>query len=102
MQEYDLPISAEDAPTAASSIAAACFAAGLRITLYGTLAAYPGCVHWHLKRDGQRGTLELILWPAGPRLWFKIAAGRAAAWMPATVAALTSAIAVALNANREP
>jgi hypothetical protein len=54
---------------------------GLVITLRGTLAMYPGCTHWHLKKHREKGTLELTWWPARSRLWFKIASGRQADWM---------------------
>jgi len=102
MQEYEiaLPVGT-DLAGAGPRIAAACHAAGLHITLRGTLAAYPGCVHWHLQCADQPGTLELTLWPAGPRLWCKIAAGRAAAWMPATVAVLSATIPAALSVKQE-
>jgi hypothetical protein len=33
-----------------------CVSAGLRLTLKGTLAKYPGCIHWHFKRGRERGT----------------------------------------------
>ena len=45
------------------------------------MAKYPGCTHWHLKKDRETGTLELTWWPARNRLWFKIATGRQADWM---------------------
>jgi hypothetical protein len=63
------------------AIEAACRAHGLRVTLKGTLAQYPGSVHWHLKQGRQSGTLELTLWPQARRLWFKVGAHRHGAWM---------------------
>jgi hypothetical protein len=38
-----------------------CEAAGLHVTMKGTVAAYPGSVHWHLKRGKEPGTLEVTL-----------------------------------------
>ena len=56
-----------------------CEREGLTLVLKGTLAKYPGCVHWHFKRGRLPGTLEVTWWKS--RLWFKISAGRDAAWM---------------------
>ena len=98
MQEYEIVLpTGADLTAANPRIEVACHAAGLVITLRGTLAAYPGCSHWHLCRAGQSGTLELTLWPAGPRLWCKVADNRAAAWMPATITDLSAAILAALR-----
>lgn len=68
-----------------SAIEAGCLAHGLRVTLKGTLAQYPGSVHWHLKQGRQSGTLELTLWPPKQRLWFKIGAHRQGVWMGSVV-----------------
>ena len=59
----------------------ACNASGLTQTLKGTLASYPGCIHWHFKKDKQKGTLEITWWESENRLWFKIANGRAGKWI---------------------
>ena len=39
----------------------------------GTLASYPGCIHWHLKMGTQKGHLEITWWEAENRLCFKVA-----------------------------
>ena len=67
---------------------AACYTVGLRVTLKGTLAQYPACVHWHLKRGAEKGVLEMTLWPAGRRLWFKVGDHRRGDWMTTTIAQL--------------
>jgi hypothetical protein len=54
---------------------------GLIVTLRGGLKSYPGCTHWHLKLDRERGTLEITWWPQHRKLWFTIQAGRSAAWI---------------------
>ncbi len=54
---------------------------GLQIRLKGTLRTYPGSQHWHLQKPGERGPLEVTLWPAGNRVWFSVQAGRRAAWI---------------------
>jgi hypothetical protein len=51
---------------------------GLQIRMKGTLRTYPGSQHWHLHKPGERGTLEVTLWPAGKRVWFSVQAGRRA------------------------
>jgi len=38
-------------------------------------------IHWHYKREKQKGTLELTLFPAHRRLWAKVAEGRKAPWI---------------------
>ena len=69
-------------------IEAACAAEGLRLTLKGTLKQYPGCVHWHYKRSSEPGTLEITLWAAKRRLWFKVSAGRQGEWIEGAIGRL--------------
>jgi hypothetical protein len=45
------------------------------------LRSYPGATHWHLRRPGAKGTLELTYWPRTGRLWFSIHANRRAEWI---------------------
>jgi hypothetical protein len=73
-------------------VARACAAEGLRVSLKGTLAKYPGSVHWHLKNGKQPGTLELTWWPPARRLWFKVAAGREADWVDESLGRLLERI----------
>ena len=70
-----------DDQTNIAAIERACAAAGLRLTMKGTLRAYRGCVHWHFKRGRERGTLEATSWPRERRAWFSVHAGRSAAWI---------------------
>ncbi len=65
----------------ATSIEEAAAHYGLQIRIRGTLRTYPGSQHWHLHKPGERGTLEITLWPAGKRVWFKVQAGRRAEWI---------------------
>lgn len=82
MREIEVDIPAEARLDEAEAvIEAACAAAGLRLTLKGTLNAYPGCVHWHYKSGTEAGTLEITLWAVKRRIWFKVSAGRQGAWM---------------------
>jgi hypothetical protein len=56
----------------------------LIVTIRAGLKSFPGSIHWHLKRDLQRGTLEITWWPDRRRLWLKIQAGRMALWIDKT------------------
>jgi hypothetical protein len=61
---------------------------GLAIRSLGTLKQYSGCLHWHLCKQGQRGTLEATWWPVKRRFWFKSAANRTAPWVEETLSEL--------------
>lgn len=75
-----------------------CFGeAGLRVAMKGTLAAHKGCVHWHLKRGKERGTLEVTLWPARRRLWLSVHANRGGEWVEEGLAGLKEALGAALG-----
>ena len=54
---------------------------GLEIRMRGTLRTYPGSEHWHIYKPGERGTLEVTMWPEGKRVWFSVQAGRRAGWI---------------------
>ena len=54
---------------------------GLHVAMKGTLASYPGCVHWHYKKQREKGTLELTLLPGGRRIWASVHSGRKASWI---------------------
>ena len=93
MTEYDVPIPpGADLTAAVARIEACCLTAGLRLTQKGTLARYPGCVHWHFKQGGASGTLEITLWPATRRLWFALRPGRAAPWVTAIIPELSATL----------
>lgn len=81
------------------AVARTCREADLRRTFTGTLAKYPGCIHWHFTHPPQRGTLELTWWPTRQRLWFKVGASRSQPWITALLpelhAGLTSVLAAA-------
>jgi hypothetical protein len=59
----------------------ACIENNLTCALKGTLVGYPGCVHWHYRKDKQKGTLEITWWEVENRLWFKVAKGRIGEWI---------------------
>jgi hypothetical protein len=54
------------------------------------LRGYPGATHWHIKRPGAKGTLELTYWPGQGRLWFAVHANRRAEWIATAIGELTA------------
>jgi hypothetical protein len=69
-----------------------CLSHGLIYTLKGTLASYPGCVHWHFKKDNQKGILEITWWKKENRLWFKVADNRTGEWIEDSIPVLKEQI----------
>jgi hypothetical protein len=69
----------------------------LIFTLKDTLAKYPGCVHWHVKRNNQSGTLEITWWEKEHRLWFKVADHRTGTWIGKDMPVLKEKIEHALH-----
>jgi hypothetical protein len=69
-----------------------CLANGLTCTLKGTLAGYPGCVHWHFRNGRQKGILEITWWETERRLWFKVAQNRGGDWIEASIPILKEQI----------
>ena len=59
----------------------ACAERGLIVGMKGSLAAYPGCVHWHYKRPRQTGTLEITVYPKERRVWAQVQDKRKAPWI---------------------
>jgi hypothetical protein len=74
-----------------------CANEGLTLTLKGTLAKYSKCLHWHYKKGKASGTLEITWWETENRLWFKVTAGRRAAWMEEAIDRLKKQIESALE-----
>lgn len=91
-----------DAELSEQVVEAACAAQRLYPTLKGTLKTYPGGIHWHYQKAGQRGTLEITLWPRQRRLWFKVAAGRKGDWNDEAIARLKTSIEQTLIAGDRP
>jgi hypothetical protein len=56
-------------------------AEGLDVGERMTLRTFPGSIHWHLRRPGGKGVLELTYWPSQGRLWFAVHANRRANWI---------------------
>jgi hypothetical protein len=93
MYELDIPLTAHLTAERAGALVEAIVAAeGLQVRLRGTLARYPGSLHWHLASPAARGTLEVTYWPARNRLWLSVQAGRRAEWIPQAVPRLHAAL----------
>ena len=58
-------------------------ALGLRVTLRGTLAQHPGCIHWHFKQGKAPGTLEITLLNRQRRILMTVQSGRQGPWTAA-------------------
>ncbi|MGZ9165785.1 MAG: hypothetical protein ACXW4U_11475 [Anaerolineales bacterium] len=69
-----------------------CIAHDLTCTLKGTLAGYPGCVHWHFRKGTQKGLLEITWWEGKRRLWFKVAGNRTGDWIEDSIPLLKEQI----------
>ena len=82
---------------APSLIEKACLGCGLRISTRCSLRGCPGCIHWHVKRGIQPGTLELTLWEAKRRVWASVQDGRRAAWIDEALPHVKDAIETALR-----
>jgi hypothetical protein len=82
---------------AASLIEKACRECGLRVSTRATLQTYPGCIHWHVKRGIQSGTLELTLWETKRRVWASVQNGRRAPWIDDALPRVKEAVETALR-----
>jgi hypothetical protein len=56
------------------------------------LRSHPGATHWHIRRLGAKGTLELTYWPRVGRLWFAVHVNRRAEWIAPAIEDLTARI----------
>jgi hypothetical protein len=98
--EFCVPLSARLSHGAAA-IEAACSAEGLEIGMKGTLASFPGSIHWHFKKPRERGTLEITLFPRDRRIWAQIQDGRRADWIEPCLKNIKHAVEAELNAGGE-
>ncbi len=87
MTELDIALpAAPDFAHIERSVDEACLAVGLTLHSKGTLKQYRGCMHWHICKGKQAGTLEITLWPQAKRLWFGVHDNRRAAWVDEAIA----------------
>jgi hypothetical protein len=78
--EFSIPRNC-DLSRAPRLIESTCNRRHLQLGMKGTLASFPGSIHWHYKRKSEKGTLELTLHAAERRLWAQIQQGRKAPWI---------------------
>ena len=65
---------------------------GLNVTLRATLRKFPGCIHWHVKRGNESGTIEITFWPQERRAWFTIQDSRTAVWIEGGMGLIMTAL----------
>jgi hypothetical protein len=78
------------------TLAEACEQMGLRIGMRSTLAGHRGSLHWHLKRDKERGILEVTFVPEPTRLWLAVHANREGTWIDEAVTRMAALLEDAL------
>jgi hypothetical protein len=66
--------------------------AGLDVGKRMTLRTFPGSIHWHLRRAGTTGVLELTFWPSQRRVWFAVHSNRQAAWIASAIERLRATL----------
>jgi hypothetical protein len=93
VRELEIPFTSQADPNRIErSIDEAIADAGLAVTLRTSLKKFPGCVHWHVRRGREPGTLEITYWPKEHRAWFTIQDGRRAASIDGQAPLLADAI----------
>ncbi len=77
--EVKLP-SAADLRSVEGLVQKTCTARGLEMAMKTSLKSYPGSAHWHFRKGNQPGTIEIIFWKDGRRLWIAVHSNRAGSW----------------------
>lgn len=102
MTVFKLPLPAASDPGVVERLVeSVCVAAGLTVTMKGTLRTYPGSTHWHYKRVREAGVLEVTYWPAGNRLWLSVQAGRTGEWTAIAAPELAETLAQILRTHHD-
>jgi hypothetical protein len=82
METFEIAVpTTHDSDALIAQIERATAAEGLHSGERLTLRAFPGSIHWHLRRPNTKGVLELTHWPSQGRLWFAVHANRQAGWI---------------------
>ena len=69
-----------------------CGERGLEIAKKGTLASFPGSTHWHFRKPGVKGTLEITMFAPERRVWAQVQDGRKATWIEEELPAIQRSI----------
>ena len=81
MDTIDIPLRAGHDPAMLPALIECAVAEAGLLSSRLDLRGYPGATHWHIRRPGAKGTLELTYWPSQGRLWFATHANRRAEWI---------------------
>ena len=73
---------------------------GSTVGMKGSLAGYPGCVHWHYRKPRQKGTLEITLHEKERRIWAQVQDRRKAPWIDQELTRVRRAIERKLRQKR--
>ena len=80
--------------SAAAAISTAAAAMGLEIAVETSLKSLPGSLHWHLRRKGRTGTVEVTWLPSEQRMWVAYHANRLGdGWVKVTAPELATRLA---------
>jgi len=74
------------------AVEATCAEIGLQLSMKTSLKGHTGSAHWHYKRAGQTGTLEITASEFDSRIWLKVHPRRRGNWVPDAVAHLLRTI----------
>jgi len=94
--EFNVP-GRRDLKNADALIERVCAGHGLQVAMKGSLATYPGSIHWHYKKPKQKGTLELTLLRSQRRIWAAIHTNRNAPWIEELLPRIRAGIEQALK-----
>jgi hypothetical protein len=83
--EFELSVP-ENAATVSKQVEELAARLGLECLVLN-LARYPGCRHFHLRKVGEKGTLECTWWPSAGRLWLSRRSNREGVWIDDAVRA---------------
>jgi len=81
-----------DLAAAERLVESTCRSRGLSEGMKTTLRSYPGSIHWHFTKEGERGTIEVTLWKKEKRLWINVHDNRASPWTSKEAGRLKSAL----------
>jgi len=82
MKKFDISLPLNPiADQVAASFEKAVIGQSLTIKSRGTLKTIPGCVHWHINKNGEKGTLEATFDSTRLRLWLCFHDNRYAEWI---------------------
>ncbi len=82
MKKFDIRLPLKPIPVkVAASFEKAVAQEFLNIKSRGTLKTIPGCIHWHITKSGEKGTLEATFDTKRLRLWLCYHDNRFADWI---------------------